>query len=260
MKFGVCTQANPENVAKIKACGADYIEVGFRDIMKFTPDEAKEIRKAFDDGGVGILAANCMLDGDIPIVVKEPNLALLRERLLKSFEIGSILGLETVVLGSGGARNIREGYTKEESTAYFTDVLKNFIAPFFNEYKMTCVIEPLCLRDSTLINSLADGFAVVEAVADPAIMLLGDLFHMDVENDAIENLLKYEGYMKHLHIANAAGNRCFPAKGDGQEEHYKKFMDTLRKIGYNEKMSIEATPQGEFYACATDAISLLRSL
>ena len=81
MRIGICTGANKDNIGKIKACGADYIEVGFRDIMKFSEEEALEIRSVFDEAGVGIEAANCMLDSDLPIVVAEPQLDLLAERL-----------------------------------------------------------------------------------------------------------------------------------------------------------------------------------
>lgn len=258
MRIGICTAPNKENIEKIKACGADYIEVGFRDIANISPEDAKEIRKAFDAAGIGISAANCMLAGDLPIVVENPQLDLLAERLDKSFAIASILGIEVVVLGSGGARDIREGSTKEETTARFIKVTKEFLAPYFEKYNMTCVIEPLC--DSTLINTLAEGYEVVEAVGSPKIQLLGDLFHMDKENDSVDEILKYKDCLKHTHIANEKGNRCFPAPGDGNEAHYKDFFEALRKIDYQGRVSIEANAQGELFETATAAISLLKSL
>jgi len=260
MRIGICTGANKDNIGKIKACGADYIEVGFRDIMKFSEEEALEIRSVFDEAGVGIEAANCMLDSDLPIVVAEPQLDLLAERLEKSFKIAKILGIKIVVLGSGGARNIREGSNREEATARFIKVAKDFLAPIFEKHDMTCVIEPLQLKDSTLINNLAEGYEIVEAVGNPRIQLLADLFHMDKENDSIEELLKYKDCLKHCHLANEKGNRCYPAPGDGNEEHYKEFFETLRKIDYKGRVSIEANAQGEFFETATNAISFLKSL
>lgn len=258
MRIGICTGAVKENIEKIKACGADYIEVGFQGLANLSEEEAMDLRKAFDEAGVGIEAANCMLAGDLPIVVENPQLDLLAERLEKSFKTAKILGIKIVVLGSGGARNIPEGATKEETVARFTKVAKEFLAPFFEKYDMTCVIEPLC--DSTIINTLSEGYEIVEAVGSPRIQLLGDLFHMDKMGDSVDDIVKYGASFKHFHIANEKGNRCYPASGDGNEEHYKEFFETLRKIDYKGRVSIEANAQGEFFETATNAIALLKSL
>ncbi len=260
MKIGICTGAVKENIEKIKACGADYIEVGFRDIMKFSEEEAHEIRRVFDEAGVGIEAANCMLDSDLPIVVAEPKLEPLAERLEKSFKIAKILGIKIVVLGSGGARNIPEGSTREEATARFINVARDFFPAFFKKYDMTCVIEPLQTKDSTLINNLAEGYEIVKGANSPQIQLLGDLFHMDVMGDSVDEILKYKDCLKHFHLANEKGNRCYPAPDDGNVDHYKEFFETLRKIDYKGRVSIEANAQGEFFETATNAIALLKSL
>lgn len=260
VRIGICTAAKIENIEKIKACGADYIEVGFRDIMKFSEEEALEIKRVFDEAGVGIEAANCMLDSDLPIVVAEPKLDLLAERLERSFKIAKILGIKVVVLGSGGARNIPEGSTKEEATARFIKVAKDFLPEFFEKYDMTCVIEPLQTKDSTLINTLAEGYEVVEGACSSRIQLLGDLFHMDVMGDSVEEVLKYKDCLKHTHLANEKGNRCYPAPDDGNVEHYKAFFEALRKIDYQGRVSIEANAQGEFFETATKAVALLKSL
>ena len=66
--------------------------------------------------------------------------------------------------------------------------------------------------------------------------------------------------MKHFHIANEKGNRCYPAPDDGNVDHYKEFFDTLRKINYEGRVSIEANAQGEFFETATAAVALLKSL
>ena len=258
MKIGICRGPNKDEIEKIKACGADYIEVGFQGLANITPEEAYEIKRVFDEAGVGIEASNCMLGGDLPIVVENPQLDLLKERLDKSFAIASILGIQRVVLGSGGARDIREGSTKEETIARFVKVTKEFLAPYFEKYNIICVIEPLC--DSTIINTLADGYEIVEAVGNDHIQLLGDLFHMDKMGDSVEEILKYKDCLQHFHIANEKGNRCFPVAGDGNEEHYKAFFEALRKIDYQGRVSIEANAQGEFFETATAAISLLKSL
>lgn len=258
MKIGICVGPEKDNAKKAKSCGADYIEVGFRGIADFSSEEASEIRKVYDSEGVEIYASNCMLGGDLPIVVPEPKFDLLKERLDKSFEIASILGIKNVVLGSGGARNIPENSTKEEATARFVTVTKNFIAPYFKKYDMTCVIEPLC--DSTLITNLEEGYDVVEKINHPNVKLLADLFHMDKMNDSVEEILKYSTCLKHVHIANEKGGRCFPVFGDGNEDHYKEFFKVLRQIGYDGGVSIEANSQGEFWETSKSAISFLKSL
>ncbi|MBQ6809706.1 MAG: sugar phosphate isomerase/epimerase [Clostridia bacterium] len=257
MKIGISVGGRINEVEKLKDCNPDFVEIVFHELADLTESESKALRKSCDDSGIEIYSANCMLRADLPIVVENPKLDLLSERLEKTFENASILGIKCVVFGSGGSRNIPEGSTKEEATARLVKVTKEFLAPYFEKYHMTCVIEPL--SDSTLINKVSEGLEVVKAVNNPRIGLLADLYHMDMTNDSLDELYKCKGYFKHIHVARK-GNRAFPVLGDGNEYHCKKFFRILREIGYDGTIAIEGDVQKDFFAEAKESIAFLRTL
>ena len=76
---------------------------------------------------------------------------------------------------------------------------------------------------------------------------------MEKENPEI--ILDAGSYIKHIHFANPAG-RVYPAeKVDG----YIRFMDLLKRIGYEGRISIEAYTK-DFCHDAKRSVEILRQL
>jgi sugar phosphate isomerase/epimerase len=164
------------------------------------------------------------------------------------------LGVKMVVLGSGGARRVPDGFSKEEATAQLVDFCRR-IAPVARDNGITIVIEPLRKQESNIINTAREGLALVRAVDRPEIRLLVDYYHLTEEGESPDIIAEAGPLLAHTHIANPKG-RVFPLQAD--ESPYAGFFSNLCKIGYQGRTSVEASTK-DFATEAPQAVALLRS-
>jgi sugar phosphate isomerase/epimerase len=164
----------------------------------------------------------------------------------------SRLGVRLVVFGSGGARQVPEGFSKQEAFEQLVDFGKR-IAPEARSRNITIAIEPLRQQESNIINNTADELAWVNAVNDPNIQLMIDFYHFSVEKQDPSDILKVQDHLRHLHMANPNG-RIMPLKWD--EYNYGPFFAVLRQVHYDRLISLEVNNAN--LAEAPQAIALLR--
>ena len=67
-------------------------------------------------------------------------------------------------------------------------------------------------------------------------MLLADLYHMKMDNEGPESIVKYGKLIKHAHIAEKQ-DRAVPGTFN---EDFRPYFNALKKIRYKGKISIEA--------------------
>ena len=240
MKFGVCVGTDIEKMKYIKALGYDYAEGHCQEIARKDKAYLDEMKKT----GLPVVAANCFIG--LRVVGEEKNYAEIDEYLEKLFENAAYLGLEYLVFGSSGARRIPDGMSLEEGRAEIIDFLKNHVVPFAEKYKITVAIEPLRPEECNAINTVADGVEVAKAVDSPYVRVLADVAHMYVQNESMESLLEYKGWIVHAHTSNPdpepslGRKRIYPSAND--EFSQADFVNALKEIGV-EYCSIEAEVQ-----------------
>ncbi len=256
MKFGVCVGTDIEKMKYIKALGYDYAEGHCQEIAK----KDKAYLDAMKETGLPVVAANCFIG--MRIVGEEKNYAEIDAYLEKLFENASYLGLEYLVFGSSGARRIPEGMTLEEGRTEIIDFLKNHVVPLAEKYNITVAIEPLRPEECNAINTVADGVEVAKAVDSPLVKVLADVAHMYVQNETMESLLDYKGFVVHAHTSNPdpdpslGKKRTYPAENDKFSQ--SSFVDMLKEIGV-ENCSIEADVV-DFESDAKNAYGILKEL
>ncbi len=256
MKFGVCVGTDIEKMKYIKALGYDYAEGHCQEIAK------KD--KAYLDGmkatGLPVVAANCFIG--LHVVGDEKNYSEIDAYLEKLFENAAYLGLEYLVFGSSAARRIPDGMTLEEGRAEIIDFLKNHVVPLAEKYNIIIAIEPLRPEECNAINTVADGVEVAKAVDSPFVKVLADVAHMYVQNESMESLLEYKGFVVHAHTSNPDPDealdckRIYPKKGDKFVQ--ADFVNALKKIGVAH-CSIEANVL-DFEEDAKEAYEVLKEL
>lgn len=104
---------------------------------------------------------------------------------------------------------------------------------------VTAVIECVNRGETYLANRLETARRLVEAAGSPNVMLMGDSFHMNIEED--DMALALEGvapYLKHFHMAD--NNRAAPGMGHLDLE---TLMATLVRIGYAGTLTMECDVQ-----------------
>jgi sugar phosphate isomerase/epimerase len=106
-----------------------------------------------------------------------------------------------------------------------------------------------------MVNTVADGVALLESLSTRNVALLADLFHMNIEESDIADALRAGGrHVGHLHFVDS--NRR-PA-GCGHID-YRPVADALRAIGYSGYASAEALPYPDPDAAARRTIEAFRA-
>jgi D-psicose/D-tagatose/L-ribulose 3-epimerase len=251
VQVGWCTGL--KNVDVAKAAGFDYIELGTSELTGL-PDE--EFEKAFEhikQVGLPVPTTNLFLPATLkvtgPEIDREQQLTYVR----KAFTRLQRLGTEIVVFGSGGARRVPDGFSKEEAFKQLVDFGKR-IGPEAQSRGITVAIEPLRHEETNIINSAAEGLELVKAIDHPNFQLMIDFYHLASEKEDPGIVLRAREHLRHLHMANPQG-RVFPLKWE--EFDYAPFFTTLRTIGYDKRISIEGSSK-DVPAEAPQAIALLR--
>lgn len=256
MKFGVCVGTNIEKMNYIKALGYDYAEGHCQEIAKKDKAYLDEMLAT----GLPVVAANCFIG--LRIVGDEKDETAINEYLAKLFENASYLGLKYLVFGSSAARRIPEGMSLEEGRAQIVDFLKNNVLPLAEKYDITIAIEPLRPEECNAVNTIADGVEIAKKVNSPLVKVLCDVAHMYVQNESVDSLADYEGWLVHAHTSNpdpdpALGKkRIYPEIGDKFSQ--ADFVNNLEKIGV-EYCSIEADVI-DFESDAAKSIEVFKKL
>ena len=168
------------------------------------------------------------------------------------------LGVQRVVFGSGGAKNVPEGFPMEEGYRQVIALLKR-IAPVAQAHGILIVIEPLRAVECNLINSFEDGVCLARDVDHENVRVLVDYYHLREMNEPAWHLAAWGGeWLRHVHFAQQGG-RLTPAL-TRPDENYRPFFDALKKAGYDARISCEAYATDDFEKDARDALAFLREM
>jgi D-psicose/D-tagatose/L-ribulose 3-epimerase len=251
-QIGYCVGLKGLELAK--AAGFDYVELGTTEIAALSDADFEAAVAQVKAVGIPTPNANLFLPGTLKLT--GPEAATPEQQMAyvtKAFARLERLGVKILCFGSGGARRVPDGFPKDQALAQLVAFGKR-IAPEARKHGITVVIEPLRRQETNIINTTAEGFALVKAVADPNFQLLVDFYHLASEQEDPKILVEAKAHIRHTHMANPTG-RVFPLAWD--EFGYAPFFATLRAIGYTGRMSIEASSP-DVPAQAPTSIDLLR--
>lgn len=251
VKVGVCLDADQFEAAQ--AAGFDYVEIGASRVAALTDQEFDQLSARVSQLRIPVAAANVFVPASIKLVGPEIDKARQMEYVGKTLGRLKKLGVSVLVFGSGGARRVPDGFPREEATAQLVDFCRR-IAPVARENGITIAIEPLRRQETNIINTAAEGLALVKAVGRLEIKLLVDYYHLTEEAESPGVLLEAGKAIVHTHIANPKG-RVYPLSAD--ESDYAPFFANLCAIGYAGRLSIEASTT-DFTAQAPQSLAMLR--
>ena len=250
VRVGWCTGL--KGIDAGKAAGFDYLELGTSEIAGLSDAEFEAAVGRVKQVGLPIPVTNLFLPATLkvtgPQIDREQQMIYVR----KAFDRLARLGTEIVVFGSGGARRVPDGFPKADAFTQLVEFGRR-IAPEARSRGITVAIEPLRREETNIINSAAEGLELVEAIGDPNFQLMIDFYHLASEKEDPAIVLRARGRIRHLHMANPQG-RVFPL--DWSEDTYAPFFANLRAIGYDKRISVEASTK-DFPGEAPRAIALL---
>ena len=251
VQVGYCSTL--KNIDAAKAAGFDYVELGTSEIAALSDDEYEKAVTHIKQVGLPVPVTNLFLPAALKVTGPQTDRDQQMAYVKKAFARLSRLGTEIVVFGSGGARRVPEGFSREDAFKQLVEFGKR-IAPEARAHGITIAIEPLRREETNIINSAAEGLELVRAIDDPNFQLMVDFYHLASEKEDPEIIVRARAHIRHLHMANPQG-RVFPLRWD--EYDYAPFFANLRTIGYEKRISVEASAK-DFPNEAPRAIALLR--
>jgi D-psicose/D-tagatose/L-ribulose 3-epimerase len=262
MRIGYCTNliatqidgTGSEWIEKGQENGFDYVELPLAQMVDLNDKEFSSLKEKVGSSGLKCEACNNFFPASIRLTGNDVDYGKTEAYLDKALGRAAQLGVKVIVLGSPKSKNVPEGYPMDKAWSQLVELLKT-IDPLVRTRGITVVIEPLNKGESNIINTAAEGLQLAKAADRENIKLLIDYYHLVMERENPEIILDAGSYVKHIHFANPAG-RVYPAeKVDG----YIRFMDLLKRIGYEGRISIEAYTK-DFCHDAKRSVEMLRQL
>jgi sugar phosphate isomerase/epimerase len=262
MRIGYCTNliatqidgTGSEWIEEGQENGFDYVELPLAQMVDLNDKEFFSLKEKVGSSGLKCDACNNFFPASIRLTGNDVDYGKTEAYLDKALGRAAQLGVKVIVLGSPKSKNVPEGYPMDKAWSQLVELLRN-IDPLVRTRGITVVIEPLNKGESNIINTAAEGLQLAKAADRENIKLLIDYYHLVMEKENPEIILDAGSYIKHIHFANPTG-RVYPAeKVDG----YVRFMDLLKRIGYEGRISIEAYTK-DFCHDAKRSVEILRQL
>jgi len=251
MRIGVNT--SPLNAQIAANAGFDYIEANCNWIRSTDEKGIEEAFRALSAAGLRAESANGFFSAETDLYFgdRKQILVSVRETLQRAAYLGCKIG----VVGSGKARNIPEGMTRENAAIVFCELLAE-CADIAAENGIALAVEPLRYCESNFVNTVCEGVEIAKAVNKPNVGGLVDFFHFWCNGEPLSELDTLGNVLIHTHLARPNDDRRWPL--DEDLPVLETWAGELAKIGYKWRMSLECSWGGAFEEKAAEARRNLR--
>jgi sugar phosphate isomerase/epimerase len=235
MRFGICTPV--ESAAAVKAAGWEFVEESIQGLFQgLLPDPEWTGLTRFQSSALPVPAANMLVPGNLKITGPEVDSHKLKHYMTHVLQRANKTNTRTLVFGSGGARNVPDGFDRNRAKQQIIDFVKT-LSPIAQANNITVVAEPLNRKECNIINSVAEAMEYVKAVNHPNFQCLVDSYHLWLEDEPVENVQKNIAFIKHVHLADKDGR---VAPGLSGTSDYRPLFKILKAANYSGLVSVEA--------------------
>jgi sugar phosphate isomerase/epimerase len=253
MRFGIC--ASLTDAAAIRAAGWDYVEEHVQNLLQAAVADGQWKRDAeVKAAALPVPVANCLVPGSLKITGPQVDAAALRQYMTTVLHRAGKVGIQTLVFGSGVARNVPDGFDRKTAVKQITDFVR-MAAEIAAGQGVTIVAEPLNRGECNILNSVAEAMEYVKAVDHPNFQCLVDSYHFWLENEPLENLRQAMPWIKHVHLADKDGR---VAPGLSGKADYRPFFRVLKQGGYDGRISFEGTAMPDFTVTAPKVLAFVK--
>jgi sugar phosphate isomerase/epimerase len=252
--FGICT--SPHQADAVRAAGWEYVEAQAQPLLQgLLPDAQWTGRAVAEACPLPIPACNVLVPGELKITGPHAGPARLSEYMGRVVRRAAIVGVRTLVLGSGVARQIPDGFDRSTAVEQIVRFARTS-AELADPHGVTIVAEPLNRGECNVLNSVAEAMQVVRAVDHPCFRCLVDSYHFWLEDEPLEHLVEALPSIAHVHVADRDGRT---APGQSGTSDYLPFFRVLKRAGYAGRISVEAGQFIDAPGSYVDVLAYLRS-
>lgn len=236
MKFGICTSV--ANSQAVKSAGGQFVEGAVQQLFQGQLDDSQwQGRALVAESVLPVPAANGLVPAELKITGPQVRFDALKTYMTNVIRRAASVGTRMLVFGSGGARNVPEGFDRSVARDQIIAFLQ-FSAEVCSKHGVTLVVEPLNRRECNIINSVAEAMQYVHAVNHPNIQCLVDSYHLWMEDEPLDNVRQALPWIRHVHVADKQGR---VAPGESGLADYRPLFGLLKAGGYDGLISVEAS-------------------
>jgi sugar phosphate isomerase/epimerase len=251
MRYGVC--AGIEKAPLLFDAGYDYIELSVAgDLIPDDDDAAWATKRAAIRAMPLVAEAFNSFVRTGKIVGPEADRDRLRRYVDTALSRAAEVGGRIIVFGSGGARQIPDGWPAETAGRQLIDFL-HLCADASASTGVAVVIEPLCRVECNVLNTVAEGAALARTIGRAGVANLADTYHMAQNGESVDEIAAHADVLAHVHTATA------PRRAPGTDDtDFVAIFRALRQAGYDGRVSIECG-WGDMATEAPGALTTLRA-
>lgn len=144
------------------------------------------------------------------------------------------LGCQALVLGSGKARSLQKGQSREKGYQLLSYLLDELILPSCEEHGISVLIEPLNPALSNFILNLWEGAELIDR-CKKSLGMVADSLHLMEHPNLKEELMQNRKLISHVHLSEK-GRR---APSHPLSPQMSEFLRCLKEVDYNGPVSFE---------------------
>lgn len=247
IRIGCCTnmladaddKAGLSYISEAARAGFAYVEPPLAEFVNLEGETLLKAEHLLETHKIRVEAFCNLFPASLRLTGPETDLEKVDGYMEQALGLASRFGASRVVFGSGAARWVPEGFSREQAFEQLV-ILTAHMAKIAEKNGIVIAIEPLNRGECNIINTFREGCRLAERVNHPNIRVLADYYHFALEQDCLEDLERYgKRYLVHVHFAEVQG-RSYPSRQRGE---YKSFIRALQKAEYGERISCEGHTQ-----------------
>ena len=243
-----------QNIADIAFMGYDGVELAIRDPMLVDVDALEALTR---EHGLRVPAIGTgQAWGEEKLSFTDPDESVRRAAIERVKSHVPLAARFNAVIIIGLVRGIiKPGITQEQGMAWLCEALQE-CSTAANPFGVRLALEPINRYETTLVNSVAQGMALIDRVGADNFGLLLDTFHMNIEEpDILQSISTCGDRIFHFHVADS--NRWYPGAG---HLDFRGILSRLQSTGYDGFVSGEFMPLPDPLTAARESIACLRAI
>lgn len=242
------------NLAKIAGWGYDGVELAIRDPRAINAETLADLVAA---QGLTVPAIGTgQAWGEERLSYTDPDPAVRRAAIERTkAHVPVAQRLDALIIIGLLRGQVQPGVSQAQALTWTVEALAECCAAA-TASGVRLALEPVNRYETTLVNNVAEGLALINRVQADNLGLLFDTFHANIEEPSLaESILAAGDRLFHIHVADS--NRWYPGAGHLDFAH---ILEIAQRAGYTGFISGEFMPQPDADTAAQRAIEHLRSL
>lgn len=233
--------------------GFSCVELSVRDPATISPTEVKAL---VEPAGLVVSAIatgqSCLVDGLCLAAADDLTRSSAVERFIGNVRLAAELDA-AVILGGVRGRLGASGTEGERRRAAALQAIRACMDAAASA-GVGVMLEPINRYETDFVQTADEGLRLIDEIGSPALRLLLDCFHMNIEERNLAATIRSVGErLGYLHLADS--NRKAPGQG---HTNFDEVFEALDDIGFDGPLVAEILPLPDDLTAARDAASFLR--